>query len=105
MPRSIQVGVPSGWFVVTTLTGAPPGPPTSRPRPPCSSPLLGRWSLNPDCPAVDQTTMRMPEVSHPSPTTAEDFRRVLDERAIQPLFQPLIDRESRTVLSSEARAT
>src|SRR4029453_11202032 len=82
MPRSIQVGVPSGWFVVTTLTGAPPGPPTSRPRPPCSSPLLGRWSLNPDCPAVDQTTMRMPEVSHPSPTPAEDFRHVLGYEAL-----------------------
>jgi EAL domain-containing protein (putative c-di-GMP-specific phosphodiesterase class I) len=48
--------------------------------------------------------MRMPEVSHPSPTTAEDFRRVLDERAIQPLFQPLIDLETRHVLGYEALA-
>jgi hypothetical protein len=31
---------------------------------------------------VDQTTMGTPGVSHPSPTTAEDFRRVLDERAV-----------------------
>ena len=28
---------------------------------------------------VDQTTMTTPGVSHPSPTTVEDFRRVLDE--------------------------
>ena len=41
-------------------------------------------------------------VSHPSPTTVEDFRRVLDERAIQPLFQPLIDLASRHVLGYEA---
>jgi EAL domain-containing protein (putative c-di-GMP-specific phosphodiesterase class I) len=73
-------------------------------RPPCSSPLLGRWSLNPGCLAVDQTTMRMPEVSHPSPTTAEAFRRILDERAIQPLFQPLIDLDTRHVLGYEALA-
>src|SRR5215216_7045376 len=48
--------------------------------------------------------MRMPEVAHPSPTAAEDFRRVLDERAIQPLFQPLIDLETRHVLGYEALA-
>ena len=48
--------------------------------------------------------MRMPEVAHPSPTTAEDFRRVLDERAIQPLFQPLIDLETRHVIGYEALA-
>jgi hypothetical protein len=35
--------------------------------------------------------MTTPGVSHPSPTTEEDFRRVLDARAVQPLFQPLID--------------
>jgi hypothetical protein len=38
---------------------------------------------------VDQTTMSTPGVSHPSPTTAEDFRRVLDERAVQPVLQPV----------------
>ena len=43
-------------------------------------------------------------VSHPSPTMVEDFRRVLDERAIQPLFQPLIDLEHRHVLGYEALA-
>src|SRR5215213_6588911 len=48
--------------------------------------------------------MRMPEVAHPSPTAAENFRRVLDERAIQPLFQPLIDLETRHVLGYEALA-
>ena len=48
--------------------------------------------------------MRMPEVSHPSPTTAEAFRRILDERAIQPLFQPLIDLDTRHVLGYEALA-
>jgi hypothetical protein len=63
-------------------------------------PLLGRWSLNSSRPAVDQTTMRMPEVSHPSPTTAEDFRRVLDVivthdrdlviRATEPLLRRLV---------------
>ena len=34
----------------------------------------------------------------------EDFCRVLDERAVQPLFQPLIDLESRHVLGYEALA-
>jgi EAL domain-containing protein (putative c-di-GMP-specific phosphodiesterase class I) len=53
---------------------------------------------------VDQTTMSTPGVSHPSPTTVEDFRRVLDERAVQPLFQPLIDLEHRHVLGYEALA-
>ena len=48
--------------------------------------------------------MSTPGVSHPSPTTVEDFRRVLDERAVQPLFQPLIDLESRHVLGYEALA-
>lgn len=43
-------------------------------------------------------------VSHPSPTTVEDFGRVLDERAIQPLFQPLIDLQPRHVLGYEALA-
>jgi EAL domain-containing protein (putative c-di-GMP-specific phosphodiesterase class I) len=43
-------------------------------------------------------------VSHPSPTTVEDFRRVLDERAVQPVFQPLIDLDSRHVLGYEALA-
>jgi predicted signal transduction protein with EAL and GGDEF domain len=32
--------------------------------------------------------MSTPGVSHPSPTTAEDFRRVLDERAVQPFVRP-----------------
>src|SRR5215211_7923747 len=48
--------------------------------------------------------MRMPEVAHPSPTAAENFRRVLDERAIQPLFQLLIDLETRHVVGYEALA-
>jgi EAL domain-containing protein (putative c-di-GMP-specific phosphodiesterase class I) len=48
--------------------------------------------------------MRTPEVSHPSPTAAEDFRRILDERAVQPVFQPLIDLDSRHVLGYEALA-
>ena len=48
--------------------------------------------------------MRTPAVSHPSPTAAEDFRRVLDERAVQPVYQPLIDLESRHVLGYEALA-
>src|SRR5215207_6487190 len=87
MPRSIQVGVPSGWFSVTKLIAAP---------------VVG--ALNPGCPVVDQITMSTPGVSHPSPTTVEDFRRVLDERAVQPLFQPLIDLESRHVLGYEALA-
>jgi EAL domain-containing protein (putative c-di-GMP-specific phosphodiesterase class I) len=34
----------------------------------------------------------------------EDFRRVLDERAIQPPFQPLIDLQHRHVLGYEALA-
>jgi EAL domain-containing protein (putative c-di-GMP-specific phosphodiesterase class I) len=61
-------------------------------------------ALNSGWPAVDQTTMSTLGVSHPSPTTVEDFRRVLDERAIQPLFQPLIDLEHRHVLGYEALA-
>jgi nucleoid-associated protein YgaU len=40
-------------------------------------------SLNLGWPVVDQSTMTTPGVSHPSPTTVEDFRRVLDERAVQ----------------------
>ena len=60
--------------------------------------------LNLGWPVVDQITMSTPGVSHPSPTTVEDFRRVLDERAVQPLFQPLIDLESRHVLGYEALA-
>jgi EAL domain-containing protein (putative c-di-GMP-specific phosphodiesterase class I) len=61
-------------------------------------------SLNRGCPVVDQTTMSAPGVSHPSATTEEDFRRVLDERVVQPIFQPLIDLESRHVLGYEALA-
>ena len=61
-------------------------------------------ALNPGWPVVDQTTMTTPGVSHPSPTTEEDFRRILDERAVQPLFQPLIDLETRHVLGYEALA-
>jgi EAL domain-containing protein (putative c-di-GMP-specific phosphodiesterase class I) len=79
--------VPSGWFSVTKLIAAP-----------CSGGLNLVW------PVVDQITMSTPGVSHPSPTTVEDFRRVLDERAVQPLFQPLIDLESRHVLGYEALA-
>jgi hypothetical protein len=48
--------------------------------------------------------MRRPGVSHPSPTTVEDFRRALDERAIQPRFQPLVDLQHRHVLGYEALA-
>src|SRR5215207_8619089 len=92
MPRSIQVGVPSGGFSVTKLTSR--------------SSRSGRWpgSLNPRWPVVDQTTMSTPGVSHPSPTTAEDFRRVLDERAVQPVFQPVVDLDKRHVLGYEALA-
>jgi hypothetical protein len=61
-------------------------------------------SLNLGWPVVDQTTMTTPGVSHPSPTTAEDFRRVLDERAVQPVFQPLVDLDNRHVLGYEALA-
>jgi EAL domain-containing protein (putative c-di-GMP-specific phosphodiesterase class I) len=53
---------------------------------------------------VDQITMTAPGVSHPSPTTVEDFRRILDERAVQAVFQPLIDLDSRHVLGYEALA-
>jgi EAL domain-containing protein (putative c-di-GMP-specific phosphodiesterase class I) len=48
--------------------------------------------------------MGTPEVSYPSPTAAEEFRRVLDGRAVQPVFQPLIDLDSRQVLGYEALA-
>src|SRR5215218_4657034 len=48
--------------------------------------------------------MSTPGVSHPSPTTAEDFRRVLDERAVQPVFQPVVDLDNRHVLGYEALA-
>ena len=48
--------------------------------------------------------MSTPGVSHPSPTTAEDFRRVLDERAVQPVFQPVVDLDKRHVLGYEALA-
>ena len=54
---------------------------------------------------VDQTTMSTPAVSHPSPTTAADFRRVLDERAVQPVYQPVVDLDSRHVIGYEALAT
>jgi EAL domain-containing protein (putative c-di-GMP-specific phosphodiesterase class I) len=48
--------------------------------------------------------MSAPGVSHPSPTRVEDFRRVLDERSVQPVFQPLVDLDSRRVLGDEALA-
>jgi EAL domain-containing protein (putative c-di-GMP-specific phosphodiesterase class I) len=54
---------------------------------------------------VDQTTMSTPGVSHPSPTTAEDLRRVLDERAARPVFQPVADLDNRHVLGYEALAS
>jgi EAL domain-containing protein (putative c-di-GMP-specific phosphodiesterase class I) len=47
---------------------------------------------------VDQTTMSTPGVSHPSPTTAEDFRRALDERAVQPVFQPVVELDDRDLV-------
>jgi EAL domain-containing protein (putative c-di-GMP-specific phosphodiesterase class I) len=53
---------------------------------------------------VDQTTMTTPGVSHPSTTTVEDFHRVLDDRAVQPVFQPLIDLDNRHVVGYEALA-
>jgi EAL domain-containing protein (putative c-di-GMP-specific phosphodiesterase class I) len=53
---------------------------------------------------VDQTSMSAPGVSHLSPTTVEDFDRVLDKRAVQPVFQPLIDLDSRHVVGYEALA-
>jgi EAL domain-containing protein (putative c-di-GMP-specific phosphodiesterase class I) len=64
------------------------------------------WSgpLNLWRPLVDHTSMRMPEVSHPSPTTAEDFRRILDERSVQAVFQPVIDLDDRHVVGYEALA-
>jgi Sensory domain in DIguanylate Cyclases and Two-component system/EAL domain len=51
---------------------------------------------------VDQTTMTTPGVSHPSTTTVAEFHRVLDERAVQPVFQPLIDLDNRHVVGYEA---
>jgi hypothetical protein len=65
---------------------------------------VGTRSLNPGWSAVDQTIMSAPGVSHPSPTTVEDFRRILDHRSVQPLFQPLIDLDSRHVVGYEALA-
>jgi EAL domain len=59
--------VPSGWFSVTTLIAR----------------SSGSGSLNPWPAVVDQTTMSTPGVSHPSPTTVDDFGRVLDERAVR----------------------
>jgi EAL domain-containing protein (putative c-di-GMP-specific phosphodiesterase class I) len=53
---------------------------------------------------VDPTTMTTPGVSHPSTTTVEDFHRVLDDRAVQPVFQPLIDLDNRHVVGYEALA-
>jgi hypothetical protein len=47
---------------------------------------------------VDQITMTTPAVSHPTATMVEEFRRLLDQRAIQPVFQPVIDLDSRQVL-------
>jgi DICT domain-containing protein len=41
-------------------------------------------SLNWDPPVVDQTTVTTPAVSHPTATTVEEFRRLLDQRAVQP---------------------
>jgi EAL domain-containing protein (putative c-di-GMP-specific phosphodiesterase class I) len=48
--------------------------------------------------------MSTPGVSHPSPTAVEDFGRMLDERAVQPVFQPLVDLDDRHVLGYEALA-
>jgi EAL domain-containing protein (putative c-di-GMP-specific phosphodiesterase class I) len=48
--------------------------------------------------------MNTPGVFHLSPTTVEDFGRVLDERAVQPVFQPLIDLDNRHVVGYEALA-
>jgi EAL domain-containing protein (putative c-di-GMP-specific phosphodiesterase class I) len=48
--------------------------------------------------------MSAPGVSHPSPTTVEDFHRVLDLRAVRPVFQPLVDLDNRHVVGYEALA-
>jgi EAL domain-containing protein (putative c-di-GMP-specific phosphodiesterase class I) len=48
--------------------------------------------------------MSTPTASQASPATAEGFRRVLDDRAVQPVFQPLVDLETRRVLGYEALA-
>ncbi len=47
--------------------------------------------------------MTTPGVSHPA-TTAEDFSAVLHSRAVQPVFQPLIDLDNRHVVGYEALA-
>ena len=48
--------------------------------------------------------MSAPGVSHPSPTTVEDFHRVLDLRAARPVFQPLVDLDNRHIVGYEALA-
>jgi EAL domain-containing protein (putative c-di-GMP-specific phosphodiesterase class I) len=48
--------------------------------------------------------MTTPAVSHPTATAVEEFRRLLDQRAVQPVFQPLIDLDSRHVIGYEALA-
>ena len=48
--------------------------------------------------------MSAPGVSHPSPTTVEDFHRVLDLRAVRPVFRPLVDLDNRHVVGYEALA-
>jgi EAL domain-containing protein (putative c-di-GMP-specific phosphodiesterase class I) len=52
---------------------------------------VGPGSLNPGWPLVDQTIMGTPGVSHLSPTTVEDFRRVLG-RAVRAAGVPAPDR-------------
>jgi EAL domain-containing protein (putative c-di-GMP-specific phosphodiesterase class I) len=48
--------------------------------------------------------MTTPGAPSPSTATAEDFDRVLDTRAVQPVFQPLIDLDDRHVVGYEALA-
>jgi EAL domain-containing protein (putative c-di-GMP-specific phosphodiesterase class I) len=48
--------------------------------------------------------MRTPSHFEASSATVEDFNRLLDERAVQPVFQPLVDLDSRLVLGYEALA-
>lgn len=48
--------------------------------------------------------MSTPGASHPSPTTVEDLNRVLDVRAVRPVFQPLVGLDNRHVVGYEALA-
>jgi hypothetical protein len=47
--------------------------------------------------------MRMAAVSQLPTTTAEDFRRVLNQPAVQPVFQPLVDPDTRRAWTLSTR--